>query len=103
MTKNKSKQPKIIPRGPWVLVKPIQKESVNDYGIAIPDSVEKEQKAQGVIVSVGPKVEDLKVGQTVLYGMYAGEDIQLSNKEEERDKVDFKLLLDEDILAVIEL
>lgn len=93
---------KIIPRHDWVLVKPAEKKNTNDYGLTIPDSVEKEQKAQGIIMKVGPKVEGLKVGMKVLYGVYAGEDIQFGNQVDLKDKIDYKLLLDEDILAILE-
>lgn len=102
MKTTKFKQPKIHPRGSWVLVQPIQPDAENAYGLIIPDSVEKEKKAQGVILEVGPKAEGLKKGDRVLYGMYAGEEIQLQNKAEEKDKVDYVLLLDEDILATLE-
>lgn len=98
----KAKRPKIIPRGAWVLVKPDDTPTENEYGLTIPDSVDKEQKARGVIVRVGPLVKDLKTGMSVMYGVYAGEDIQFKRKEEEKDKIDLKLILDEDILAVIE-
>lgn len=92
----------INPRHSWVLVKPVQPETQNEYGLVIPDSVEKEKKAQGEIVQIGPDVEGLKIGQKILYGMYAGEEIQFANKAEQKDRVDLVLLLDEDILAVIE-
>ena len=98
----KTKQPKIIPRGSWVLVRPEEVATENAHGLTIPESVEKEQKARGTVVRVGNLVKDLKTGMTVIYGMYAGEDIQFRDKAEQKDKVDLKLLLDEDILAVIE-
>lgn len=100
--KNTTPKMKIIPRGAWVLVKPVPKKNTNDQGLSIPDSVEKEQKAQGEVIAVGPKVDGLKKGQTVIYGIYAGEDIQLGSQLELKDKIDFKLILDEDILAILE-
>lgn len=101
--KNKPKKTlKIHPRGNWILIKPDQPEVKNEFELSVPDSVEKEQKARGTILEVGPKVEDLKEGQTVIYGAYAGEPIQLSSKHLQGDKVDYLLLLDEDVLAIIE-
>lgn len=103
MTNNKKNHiPKIHPRHGWVLVKPEDPATSNEYGLSIPDSVEKEQKCRGEILDIGPDVKDLKKGGIVLYGAFAGEPIQLKNKHEQGEKVDYILLLDEDILAVIE-
>lgn len=101
--KPKIKEPKIHPRGSWVLVKPVDPATQNEYGLTIPESVEKEQKAQGVVVDVGPDVEGLDKGMTVLYGKFAGEEIQLASKQHQKDRVDYVLLMNEDILATIEL
>lgn len=98
----KNKIIKIKPRHSWVLVKPVKVQTETDSGLVIPDSVEKEQKAQGEILDLGPDVKGLKKGDMVLYGKYAGEEIQLANKSSERYQVDYVLLLDDDILAVIE-
>ena len=100
--KSPAKKPTIEPRGKWVLVKPeIIEGKENEYGLIIPDAVEKDKKAVGEIISFGPEVKDLEKGQRVIYGKYAGEEIQLGNKHELKDKVDFILLLDEDILAIL--
>ena len=71
---------------------------VSEHGIVTPDNVEKEQKAYGTIVAVGPDIKDVKVGDRVIYGAYAGEDIQ---QDESGKKVDYKLLDDEDVIAFI--
>mgnify|MGYP006935475781 CR=1 FL=1 len=102
MKNKKTKLPIIYPRGSWLLVKPADVATENEFGLTIPDSVEKEQKSQGEIIEVGPKVDGLKKGQIVMYGAFAGEPIQLKSKHEQYDKVDLVLLLDEDVLAVIE-
>jgi co-chaperonin GroES (HSP10) len=102
MTETTKSKFKIIPRNNWVLIEPVDIQKETASGLVIPESVEKEQKAMGTIVRLGAKVTHLEVGQRVLYGMYAGEDIQLRNKEEQKDQVDLKLVLEEDILAVIE-
>lgn len=93
---------KIKPRGSWCLVEPVSVQKETASGLVIPESVEKEQKAMGVIQNVGEKVEQGLIGKKVIYGAYAGEPIQLRNKEEQKDQVDLILLLDEDILAIIE-
>jgi len=86
---------KIIPRDKQVLVKPQSEESrINEFGLITPDNVEQEQKAIGEVLAVGSGIKDIKKGDNVLYGAYAGEKIKL--KEE-----DFIILFDEDILAFI--
>ena len=71
-------------------------------GLYIPDTA-KEKPQQGEIVAVGPgrfeKGErvpmELKVGQRVLYGKYAGTEITLDDEE-------FLIIKESDVLAVVE-
>ncbi len=95
MTKNKI----ITPRGKQVLVKPDPAESKeSESGLLVPDAVEQEQKAIGTVISVGPEIKDVKKGDRVIYGAYAGESIKL---REDGAEVEYKLLFDEDVLAFI--
>mgnify|MGYP001562211831 CR=1 FL=1 len=90
---------KIKPLGDRILVKPLTTAEVTKSGIVLPATAEKEQKEQGEIVAIGsgPKVRklNLKVGQKVVFGKYAGDEI-------EQDKVEYKFLKEEDILGVVE-
>lgn len=96
----KNKKIKIMPRGKQVLVMPDGEESkISEHGIVMPSSVEQEQKAIGTILAVGPEISDLKKDQRVIYGAFAGEKISLKETNKE---VDYILLFDEDVLAVIE-
>ena len=89
----------IIPRGKYVLIKPTSKESTEtDNGIIIPSMVEQEQKSQGEVADVGSEVKDIKTGDIVVYGAYAGESIKV---KEGKETVDYKLIFDEDIIAFI--
>lgn len=87
------------PLGDRVIVKPSKEEEVTKSGIVLPDTVEKEKKEQGEVVSVGngEKITKLglKAGNTVLFGKYAGEDVEV-------DDVEYKVLDEKDVLAVIE-
>lgn len=74
------------------------KGGVSEHGIVAPDNVEKEQKAYGTVVAVGSGIKDVKAGDRVVYGAYAGEDIE---QEEKGRKVEFKLLDDEDVIAFL--
>ena len=92
---------KIIPRGKWVLVKPnVDESKENEYGLLLPANHEREQKARGTVVAVGSEVADIKKGSQVVYGAYAGENLKVKEKKDE--EVEYKLLLDEDIIAFLE-
>ena len=82
-----------------VIVKPLGAEEVTKSGIVLPESAEKEQKEQGEVVAIGGgqkiKKLHLKVGQTVLFGKYGGEEVEI-------DKVQYKFLKDEDVLGTVE-
>lgn len=67
-----------------VLVEPAAAEEKTASGIIIPDTA-KEKPQQGTIVAVGPGKKDepinVKVGDKVLYGKYAGTEITFDGNE----------------------
>ena len=82
-----------------VIVKRIEEKETTRGGIIIPDSA-KEKPMEGEIIAVGEgkreKGEriplDVKVGDRVLFGKYAGNEIKIEDEE-------FLILKEEDILA----
>lgn len=87
----------IKPLGSRVLVKVQEAEAVTKSGIIIPDSAkEKPQKGEVMAVGAGTKDEtmEVKVGDVVLYGKYAGTNVELDNEE-------YLILNQSDILAVV--
>ena len=88
---------KIKPRGKQVLVQVDPEQSrKSDSGIVTPDNVEQERKAIGKVIALGTDVKDLKVGDKVIYGAFAGEKLKIN------DNIDYVLLFDEDTLATLE-
>ncbi len=88
---------KIKPLADRVLVLPAQAEE-KVGGIIIPDTA-KEKPQRGMVVAVGGGTKDdpmvLKEGNTVLYGKYAGTEI-----ENEGEK--YLMMRQSDVLAVVE-
>ncbi len=75
---------KIKPLADRVLIEPMEAEEKTASGIIIPDTAkEKPQKGTVVAVGTGTKKQPLtvKVGDTVLYGKYAGTDLKHKEKE----------------------
>lgn len=99
----------IKPIGNRILVEQLTQEEVTKSGIVLPSSAEKEKKAQGKIIAVGTGGEiarlGLKVGDTVVFGKYAGEEIEMAAGT---DKKEYKILYvgsaedKSDVLATIE-
>ncbi len=94
---------KIRPLQDRVVVQPILEKDVRKGGIIIPDSA-KEKPIEGRIKAVGQgKLGDdgkrvkleVKVGDKVLYGKYAGTEIKI-------DGEDFILMREDDILGVVQ-
>jgi len=89
----------IKPLGDRVLVKPFEDETVTESGIVLPDTVDKEKKAEGEIVALGNGEEllklGLKIGDKVLFEKWGGEDIKSDNQ-------DYKILPFDKILAIVE-
>ncbi len=93
----------IKPLGDRVVVKPVKEEEVTKFGLVLPDTVDKEKKAQGEIVAVGPgkllesgarAVMEVKVGDTVLFEKWGGEEVKI-------DGVEYKIIDAEKILAIL--
>lgn len=86
------------PLGNRVLVKQLEQEEVTASGIVLPETVDKEKKAQGEVIALGDgeKVTklNLKVGDVVLFGKYSGDEV-------EYEKEEYKILNHEDVLAVV--
>ncbi|WP_333860331.1 co-chaperone GroES [Clostridium sp.] len=93
---------KIRPLGDRVVIKKIEAEETTKSGIVLPGSA-KEKPQEAEIVAVGPggmidgkevKME-VKVGDRVLFSKYAGNEIKM-------DGVEYTILRQDDILAIIE-
>ncbi len=85
-----------------VVVEPVEAEEMTAGGIVLPDTA-KEKPQRGTVLAVGPgKLLDsgergklsVAVGDEVIYGKYAGSDIELDGR-------DIKILRESDILAKV--
>jgi len=92
----------ISPLADRVVIKPLEPETKSAGGIIIPDNA-KEKPQTGEVVAIGPgKTDDkgavikleLKVGDKVLYGKYAGTEVTVDGK-------DLLILRESDVLAKI--
>lgn len=87
----------IKPLSDRVIIEPAAAETKTASGIFIPDTA-KEKPQKGIVLAVGNGKKDepmtVKVGDSVLYGKYAGSDLKLDGK-------DYLIMREEDILAII--
>lgn len=76
---------KIKPIGDRILVAPLKEEEVTKSGIVLPSNAEKDKKAQGKIVALGAgeaiRSLGLKEGDTVVFGKYAGDEVDVDGEE----------------------
>lgn len=86
-----------------VVVKRVEEDTKTAGGIIIPDTA-KEKPIQGEVLAVGNgkvmedgsrRALDVKAGDTVLFGKYAGTDIKVEGEE-------LLIMREDDILAIIE-
>jgi len=91
------------PLGDRLLVKVATKEEKTVGGIFLPDTAQ-EKPQIGEVTAVGPGVRndkgtrvalEVKAGDKVLYSKYAGTEVKI-------DSVDYLLLAERDILAIVE-
>ena len=88
---------KIKPLSDRVLIEPLEAETKTASGLIIPDTA-KEKPQKGVVKAVGSGTKEnkmtVKVGETVLYGKYAGTELKLDGK-------DYLIMSESDILAIV--
>jgi chaperonin GroES len=87
----------IKPLADRVIIEPAAAEEKTASGIIIPDTAkEKPQKGSVVAVGNGKKDEPItvKVGDSVLYGKYAGTEISIDGKE-------YLIMRESDIFAIV--
>lgn len=94
---------KIRPLHDRVIVKRMEEERKTASGIVIPDTVS-EKPDQGEVIAVGPGKRDengkqialdVKVGDKVLFGKYAGQTVKVSGDE-------LLVMREEDIMGIVE-
>ena len=86
-----------------VIIKRLAAETTTSFGIVIPDSAG-EKPDQGEVIAVGPGkrdeagriiTPDVKVGDRVLFGKYAGQTVKVDGEE-------YLVMREEDIMGVVE-
>ena len=87
----------IKPLADRVVIEPQEAQTKTASGLFIPDTA-KEKPQQGTIVAAGPGKKDepmeVKVGDMVLYGKYAGTEVTVDDKK-------YLIIKQSDILAII--
>ena len=80
-----------------VLIEPKEAETKTEAGLYIPDTA-KEKPQQGTVVAAGPGKKDepmeVKVGDQVIYGKYAGTEVTFEDKK-------YLIVKQSDILAIV--
>ena len=93
---------KLKPLHDRIIVEAAAKEEKTASGIILPDSAQ-EKPLKGTVLAVGPGKRldngklaeiDVKAGETVLYGKYAGTEVTVDGK-------DYIILRAEDVLGVL--
>ncbi len=94
---------KIRPLHDRVIIKRVEDEKTTKAGIVIPDTAS-EKPSRGKVLAVGPgktldngdvRALDVKVGDTILFGKYAGTEVKM-------DGEDYIVIREDDIMGVIE-
>ena len=87
----------IKPLADRVVIEPKEAETRTASGIFIPDTA-KEKPQQGTVVAAGPGKKDeameVKTGDVVLYGKYAGTEVTVDEKK-------YLIVKQSDILAIL--
>ncbi len=94
---------KIRPLSDRIVVEPREIETKTAGGIVIPDTADKDKPIQGTVIAIGSgkyvdgKLQPLqvKVGDKILFGKYAGTNVKLDEQE-------YLVMREEDVMGVLE-
>ncbi len=94
---------KIRPLGGRLVVEPEDLEAKTPGGILIPDTADKDKPMMGFVLAVGEgryvdgqkRPLDVKVGEKVLFGKYAGTNVKFADKE-------YLVMNEDDVMGVVE-
>ena len=95
---------KIKPLGDNIVVKLLKKEETTASGIFLPETMDEKKKAEGEVMAVGlGKIlkngqraqMEVMVGQKILFKKWGGDDVEVDGQE-------YKIINQEDVLAIIE-
>ncbi len=98
----------IQPLGDRVVILPIEAEQVTASGIVIPDTAKGEKPQEGIVLALGKgglgkdnvnPSDFLKVGDKVLFGKYAGDEVKLKDKDGK--EVEVKMLHVDAVLGLV--
>ena len=93
---------KLQPLNDRILVKALESQERTKGGLVLPDTA-KERPQEGKVIAVGAgkvledgtvKTLEVKAGDTVLFGKYAGTEVKV-------DDNDFLILREDDVLAIV--
>ncbi len=94
----------IKPLGDHIVVKLVKEEVVTASGLFLPDTNDKEKKAEGEVIAVGPgkmlesgvrAAMELKVGDHILIKKWGGDEVEVEKQE-------YKIVSQADVLAILE-
>ena len=95
---------KIRPLHDRVVVRRVEEETTTAGGIVIPETASKEKPMRGEVIAVGlgkvldngdMRAVDVKVGDTILFGKYAGTEVKIEGDE-------LVVMREDDIMGIIE-
>jgi len=84
---------KLKPLGHKIVVERTQAVEKTAGGIVIPDTA-KEKPEQGKVIAVGQDVEEIKVGDVIVFGNFAATEVKVDGKE-------YLIVCEKEVLAVI--
>ena len=96
------------PLGDRVVILPLEAEQVTASGIVLPDTAKGEKPQQGLVVAMGKggmgkdsinPHDFLKVGDKVLFGRYAGDEVKV--KDDKGKDIELKIVHADAVLATI--
>jgi len=85
------------------VVKLLEEEQITKSGIVLPDTVDKEKKAEGEVMAIGPgkllengsrAPMEVAVGQKILFKKWGGDEVEVDEEE-------YKIISQEDVLGII--
>ncbi len=84
---------KLVPLADRLVAKPLEAQAKTSSGFYVPESA-KEKPQMGEVVAVGKEVNEIKVGDQIVYSQYKPDNVKVDGSE-------LMIMKEEDVLAVV--
>jgi chaperonin GroES len=77
-----------------IFIKVLKQELLTKGGLIVPETIKREPQRYGIVISIGPDVKGIQIGETIMFHDRGGQVVTLNDEE-------YRVLMESEIYGVI--